>query len=94
MKNVTSIGLVFCFYLFWGLAVATQGQAEEYYTYKDPHGNLVISNKLPPTGSIVLKRQELPEAADPQVQQTQEGSNTQLNGPSEGSATPPKNKEI
>jgi hypothetical protein len=93
VKNVTTIGLVFGFFLFLGLALATRSQAEEYYTYKDPHGNLVISNKLPPTGSIVLKRYELPQA-DPQVQPSQETSDTKLNGESEGSAKPSKNKQI
>lgn len=92
MKTVTIIRLVFCLSLFLGLALATQGQAEEYYTYKDPHGNLVISNKTPPPGSNVLKMQNLPEATDPQVQQPHEGSDTQLNGHSEDSAQPSKNK--
>jgi hypothetical protein len=92
VKTVTRIGLVFCFSLFLGLALAPQGQAEEFYAYKDPHGNLVISNKLPPTGSIVLKRYELPEANDPQIQQRHEGSDTQLNGKSEDRAKPSQNK--
>ena len=92
MKNVTTIGLLFGFFLFLGLGLATPGQAEEFYAYKDPHGNLVISNKLPPTGSVVLKRYELPQATDSQVQQSQEGSDTKLNGHSEDSAKPSKNK--
>jgi hypothetical protein len=92
VKILTTFGLVFCFYLFLGLALATQGQAEEYYRYKDPHGNLVISNKLPPTGSIVLKRYELPAATDPQVQPPHEASDAQLNEKSEGSAKPANNK--
>jgi len=92
MKNVTTIGLLFGFSLFLGLAAAPQGQAEEHYIYKDPHGNLVISNKLPPTGTIVLKRYELPQATDPQVQQPHEGGDTQLNGSSEDPAKPSKNK--
>jgi hypothetical protein len=94
VKTITTIALVFSFSLFLGLALATQGQAEEHYIYKDPHGNLVISNKLPPTGSIVLKRHELPEATDLQVQQSQESSDTPLNGPSEGSAKPSKSRQI
>lgn len=92
MKIVTTIGLVFCFYVFLGLTLAGQGQAEEYYKYKDPHGNLVISNKPPPPGSNVLRKLDLPEANDPQVQQLQEGNDTELNGHSEGSAKPSKNK--
>ena len=92
MKNVTTIGLLFGFSLFLGLGLATRGQAEEFYAYKDPHGNLVISNKLPPSGSIVLKKYDLPQATDPQVEQPHEGGDTQLNGHSEGSARPSKNK--
>ena len=92
MKTVTTIGLVFCFSLFLGLALAPQGQAEEHYIYKDPHGNLVISNQRPPAGSNVLRKIDLPEATDPQVQQSQEHSDTQLNGSSEDPAKPPKNK--
>jgi len=33
--------------LFLGHAVITQGQAEDYYFYKGPNGELVISNKQP-----------------------------------------------
>ena len=92
MKNITTIGLLFGFSLFLGLGLATPGHAEEFYAYKDQHGNLVISNKLPPTGSIVLKRYDLPQPADPKVQQPQEGSDTLLNGYSEDPAKPSKNK--
>ena len=92
MKNVTPIGLLFGFSLFLGLGLATRGQAEEFYAYKDPHGNLVISNKLPPTESIVLKRYELPKATDPQFQQPHEGADTLLNERSEDPAKPSKNK--
>ena len=92
MKTVTKIGLVFCFSLFLGLAAAPQVQAEEHYIYKDPHGNLVISNQRPPAGSNVLRKIDLPDATDPQVQQSQEPSDTQLNGHSEDPAKPSKNK--
>jgi len=40
----------FCFAFLLGLAVATQGQAEDYYIYETPNGELVISNKQPPSG--------------------------------------------
>jgi Domain of unknown function (DUF4124) len=94
LKNFTTFGLGFCVSVFFGLALAAPGQAEEYYTYKDPHGTLVISNKTPPTGSIVVKRHELPEATDSQTQQPHEGSGTQLNKPSEGSPKPSETKEL
>jgi len=43
----------FCIFvaLFLGHAVITQGQAEDYYFYKGPNGELVISNKQPTPGS-------------------------------------------
>jgi len=31
--------------------VVTQGHAEEYYSYQDPDGKLVISNKQPLQGA-------------------------------------------
>jgi hypothetical protein len=92
MKNVTTIGLLFGFSLFLGLGLPSRGQAEEFYAYKDPHGNLVISNKLPPTGSIVLKRHDLPQASDLKVQLPHEGGNAQLNVHSEDPAKASKNK--
>ena len=88
MKTATIIGLVFGSYL----SLATQSQAAEYYRYRDPDGRLVISNKPPPPGSWVLRKLDLPEAADPQVQQPHEGGDTQLNGHSEGSVKPSKNR--
>ena len=42
--------------LFVGLAVVTEGQAEEYYIYHDPDGKLVISNKEPPPGSKIIRQ--------------------------------------
>lgn len=94
MKTVTTFGRVLSFSLFLGLALATQGQAEEHYIYKSSHGNLVISNQTPPPGSNVLRRLELPEVADPQVQRPHEGSDMRLNGPepSEDSAKRSQNK--
>jgi hypothetical protein len=92
VKTINTIALVFLFSLFLGLALATQGQAEEHYIYKGPRGNLVISNQAPRTGSNVLRKLKLTEATDPQRQQPQEGSEPQLYGRSEGSPTPSKNK--
>jgi hypothetical protein len=92
VKTITAIALVPSFSLFLGLALATQGQAEEHYIYKDPDGKLVISNKTPPPGSSVLKKQDLPEATEPQVQQRQESGDTPLNGHSEVSGKPSRDK--
>jgi hypothetical protein len=58
--------LEFCCALFLGLAVATQGHAEEHYIYQDRDGKLVISNKQPAPGSKIIKQQDLPEASQAQ----------------------------
>jgi hypothetical protein len=42
--------------LFLGLAVVTQSQAEDYYIYQGPNGELVISNKEAPPGSKIIKQ--------------------------------------
>ena len=84
--------LAFCFALFLGLAVVTQGQAEEYYHYQGPNGELVISNKQPPPGSKIIKQQNLPEVTDDEVPQAQEPSKTQPNGQTECSPKPSQDK--
>ena len=89
VKTATIFGLVFC---VLGFALATQGQAAEYYSYRGPDGRLVISNRPPPPRSLVLRKLELPESADPQVQQPHEGGDTQLNGHYQHPAKPSKNK--
>ena len=90
MKTLTRIGMVFCLYLFFALAFVAQGQAEEFFIYKDPQGNLVISNKPPAPGSSVLKKHDLPETPGPEVSQPQ--ADPQPNERSEGSPQPPKSK--
>jgi hypothetical protein len=82
-----TLHLAFCFALFLGLAVVTQGQAEEYYIYHDPNGELVISNKPPPPGSKIIKQQNLPEVTDGEAPQAQ-----QHDGQTEASPKPSKNK--
>ena len=83
-----TLNLAFCLALFLGLAVVTQGQAEDYYFYEGPKGELVISNKEPPPGSKIIKR--LPGVTDreaPQAQ-AQEPRKTPPNGQTEGSLKP------
>jgi hypothetical protein len=67
--------------LFVGLAVVTQGQAEDYYIYQGPNGELVISNKEPPPGSKIIK--QLPGPTDREVPQAQEPDKPQPNGQTE-----------
>jgi hypothetical protein len=85
-----TLNLAFCFALFLGLAVVTQGQAEDYYIYHDPDGKLVISNKEPPPGSKIIK--QLPGATDREVAQAQEPGKPQPNVQTEGSPKQSKNK--
>jgi hypothetical protein len=80
-------------FLFVGLAAVTQGQAEEYYVYQTPAGELVISNKEPPSGSEIIKRFSFPEANDGEVPQVQPPKNPQPNGKTEGSPKP-SNEQI
>ena len=86
------MNLAFCFALFVGLAVVTQGQAEDYYIYETPNGALVISNKQPPSGSKIIK--QLPGVTDREVSQAQaqEPRKTPPNGQTEGSLKPPNTK--
>ena len=81
----------FCFAFLLGLAVATQGQAEDYYIYETANGALVISNKQPPPGSKIIKQQNLPEVTDSETPQVQDPGKPQPNGPT-GSPKPSKNK--
>ena len=82
-----TLNLAFGFAFFLGLAVITQGQAEEYYIYQGPNGELIISNKQPPPGSKIIKQQNLPEAS-----QAQEPGKPQPNVQIEGSPKPSKTK--
>src|SRR6476646_10757898 len=71
-RRGTTLNLASCFALFLGLAVVTQSQAEDYYIYQAPNGELVISNKEPPPGSKIIKQQNLPGLTDSEVPQAQE----------------------
>ena len=80
----------FCFALFFGLAMVTPGQAEDYYFYKGPKGELVISNKEPPPGSQIIKR--LTSVTDKETPQDQEPDKSQPNAQPDGSPKPSKTK--
>ena len=85
-----TLNLAFCFALFVGLAVVTQCQAEEYYIYQGPNGELVISNKQPPPGSKIIR--QLPGETDREVSQAQEPGKPQPNIQTEGSPKPTNTK--
>jgi hypothetical protein len=91
-KRGSTLNLAFGFALFLGLTAVTQPQAEDYYFFKGPKGELIISNKEPPPGSEIIKR--LPGATDretPQAQ-AQEPDKTQPKVQPEGSLKPSKTK--
>jgi hypothetical protein len=90
-KARMTINFAFCFSLFLVLTFPTQSQSEEYYIYRDPNGKLVISNNHPPPGSTIIKRQNLPELTDSQVQRSQEEDDLAKRRP-ESSTEPARNK--
>jgi len=85
-----TLNVAFCFALLLGLAVVTQAQAEDYYIYQTPNGELVISNKEPPPGSEIIKG--LPGATVREAPQAQEPRKTQPNGQTEDSPKPSNSK--
>ena len=52
---------------FIALAMINEGNAGEYFIYQDSKGTLVLSNKVPPTGSKIIKRETLPEVSDQEL---------------------------
>ena len=89
-RRGTALNLASYFAFFLGLTVVTQGQAEDYYIYQTPKGELVISNKQPPPGSKIIR--QLPGETDREVSQAQEPGKPQPNIQTEGSPKPTKAK--
>jgi hypothetical protein len=73
--KITTTAALICGSLFF---LTTLGQAEEHYIYKDPEGGLAISNQKSPAGSTILRKLDLPEFRETQMQQVQESSNRQV----------------
>jgi len=86
----TALNLAVCFALFLGLALAAQSHAEDYYFYKGPKGELVISNKEPPPGTKIIKR--VPGTTARETPQAQEPGKTPPNVKPEDSPKPSKDK--
>ncbi len=63
----------------------TQGHTEGNYIYKALQGGVVLSNQKPPAGSTIIRKLDLPEFREAQIQQVQEGSSARSTGKSEGS---------
>jgi hypothetical protein len=51
--------------IFLSLSWVAQSHAEEHFVYRDRDGNLVISNRPPPAGSVVLKKLDLIDGKQP-----------------------------
>ena len=68
MKIITTAALIFTMLFF----LAAFSQSEDHYIYKDAQGKLVISNQLPPAGSNILRKLDLPEFREAPMQQVQE----------------------
>lgn len=80
MKITTIAALIFAS-LF---CLPAHGQAEVHYIYKDAQGKLVISNQQPPAGSNILRKLDLPEFREAQMQQVQESSSARSTSRLEG----------
>ena len=70
MKITTTATLIFAFLFL----LAGHGQAEEHFIYKDAQGRLVISNQWPASGSYVLRKLDLPEFREAQMQPVHESN--------------------
>ena len=81
MKISTIAALIFASLFF----LTAHGQVEEHYIYKDPQGGLVISNQKPPAGGTILRKLDLPEFREAQMQQVQGNSNVRSTNSLEGS---------
>ena len=74
--NITTTAVLIFVSLF---GLTTQAQTEEHYIYKDPQG------QKPPAGSTILRKLDLPEFRESQMQQVQESSSARSPGKLEGS---------
>ncbi len=88
MRITTTATLIFAFVFF----LAANSQSEDHYIYKDAQGKLVISNQQPPAGSTILRKFDLPEFRDAQMQQVQEISITRSTDKVESSLKRDQNK--
>ena len=82
MKITTIVAMLFAFLFLF----AAQGQAEDHYIYEDAQGKWVISNKEPPPGSKIIRKLDMPEYRDTQMQQVQESNRARSTGKLEGSS--------
>jgi hypothetical protein len=62
MKSITTFALAVGLIL---IALTTLVFGEEHYIYRNAAGQLVISNKPPPTGTELLKKLDLTDGKQP-----------------------------
>ena len=77
MRHINARITLILMFVFASLLVSLpvqQGNAAEYYIYRDPIGRLVISNQKPPLGSQIIRQRDFPETTDSQVPQTNAGN--------------------
>jgi|GEM_PF-3460133 len=60
------------------LTQTPQVLAADYYTYCDPDGRLVISNKKPPEGSKIIKKQQLPDTPKEAANVSDDGTTAKI----------------
>jgi hypothetical protein len=82
VKITTIVAMLFAFLFLF----AAHSRAGEYFIYEDAQGKWVISNKVPPPGSNILRKLDMPEYRDTQMQQVQESASARSTGKSEGSS--------
>ncbi len=59
--------LLIGFFVVCLAGTAGSAAAGDYYTYRDPKGNLVLSNNPPPPSGRTLKKETLPEVTDQEL---------------------------
>ena len=67
INAAVTLKLIFPLCCFMALVMIKNADAGEYFTYRDPQGNLILSNSIPPAGSQIIKRETLPEVSDQKI---------------------------
>lgn len=86
-KSLAAIAL-----LLATLTASRQLFAADYYTYCDPDGKLVLSNKKPPAGSKIIRKQQLPDNPKEEASTTTDGTaaQTETGAPSKSAGPSPQ----
>src|SRR5262249_14766499 len=71
MNRRTILQIVFSSSYFFAMTLIGHAYAGDYFTYQDHDGRLVISNKVPPPGSKIIKKETLPEVTKQEITESQ-----------------------